>query len=302
MKFLMEFLLMLIGRRWILNSSIHDHQPLVAANPSIKRIVSPCGKRMCLGRKRPIVRYPMLKLKHYLSHIIPPESVDYTERAKPALSKMYQNDTLGDCVVVAIEHTVGVLTGNANNDPLIFEDKDTVAFYSAACGYDPNKPSTDGGCDLQTCITYWQNHGTPEGSNHRIAGFLSVDPSNVHECKAALWLFGNLIMGAEMPDEWITPIPQPGFVWDAAGDPDNSNGHCFASFGYNKDTFTISTWGMLGHITPRAMKKYLAPSVSGELYTVISEDWLNTASHLAPNSLDWQTLVADFKALGGVVS
>ncbi len=36
-----------------------------------------------------------------------------------------------------------------------------------------------------------------------------------------------------MPDAWIDPAPQQsGFVWDVAGDSNDSNGHCFTGLAY----------------------------------------------------------------------
>jgi hypothetical protein len=263
------------------------------------------GRKFRLGRKAPVARYG-LQFSNYLKGLeaIPPapNTADYTPKASTSLSQMYLNDQLGDCVIAGVEHVEGVLTGNANPPPLLYTDAQTKALYSAACGYVDGDPHTDQGCDIQTVLSYWQNHGQPAGSNHRIVGFLAVDPKNIAECQLALWLFENLIFGVGLPDAWVNPMPNaPGFTWDVAGAADMNNGHCFTAFGYDSLSFTIATWGMLGKITNGAISKYAAQSAQGELYTVISQEQLNNATKKAPNGLDWTSLVSDFNALGGKV-
>jgi hypothetical protein len=206
-------------------------------------------------------------------------------------------------VIAAIEHIEGVLTGNAGSKPLLYTNRQTTAFYAAACGYVPHDPNTDNGCDVQQTLAYWENNGAPSGSQHKIVGYLGVDPTNVTEFQTALWLFENLVFGVELPDEWINPFPSAsGFVWDVAGPPDPDNGHCFPGCGYTAQGVTIATWAMTGLVTNAAVAQYAASAASGELYVVISQDQLNAASEIAPNGFDWDQLVADFQALGGTVA
>lgn len=264
------------------------------------------GRQFKLGRKTPVVRYPSLKFSNYLTSSVgalptPPASIDYTSKASASLNEIYLNDQLGDCVIAAVEHVEGVLTGNANPPTLLYTDSQTKALYSAACGYQGTE-ATDQGCDVQTVLSYWQTHGQPSGSNHKIVGYLAVDPTNIQECQLALWLFENLIFGVGLPDAWVNPMPEsPGFTWDVAGDADQNNGHCFPAFGYDSNGFTICTWAMLGTITNAAVSKYAAASSGGELWVVISQEQLNAATQKAPNGLDWTSLVNDFNALGGKV-
>jgi hypothetical protein len=267
---------------------------------ALKRIQHPDGRTFGFGRKCPLVRFPFPRLKRYLlPNIIPPPTCDYSTAAASSLRQMYKNDILGDCVIAMVEHLEGVLTGNAGEPPLLYTDDQTIAYYSTVCGYNLSDPSTDQGCDVQTVLTYWENNGAPSGSSHKIAGILSVDPTNILECQMAVWLFENLIFGVELPNAWISSPPAPGFIWDIAGDAVPENGHCFPAIGYDSNKFLISTWAMLGHITNAAVTKYCVPSVNGELYTVISQDQINVATQLAPNGFNWAQLLADFQAMGG---
>jgi hypothetical protein len=255
-----------------------------------------------LGRKRPIARGPRFSLKNYLTRSFPdpPSSCDYTQAASSALSQMYDNDKLGDCVIAGIAHVVGVMTGNAGQEPFLYTSDQIIALYSAIGGYVPGNPDTDRGCDEETALNYWENNGAPAGSTHKIAGWLAVDSTDPTECRAALWLFENLYFGMELPDDWVNPFPSDsGFVWDVAGDPDPQNGHCVAGFAYNSNGIVIDTWGLQGLLTDAAIAKYANPQAQSGLYTVVSMDSINRATQKAPNGFDWSQLIADFDSLGG---
>lgn len=269
---------------------------------TVKHPVS--GHSFKLGRKRPIARCPRFALKNYLTRgtPAPPASTDYTKAAAKALSEMYDNDTLGDCVIAGMAHVVGVLTGNAGTKPVIYTNKEIIGLYSAIGGYVPGDPSTDQGCDEQTALNYWENNGAPSGS-HKIAGWMTVDATNQQECETAMWLFENLYFGIELPDAWINPAPSAsGFVWDVAGASDPNNGHCVVGVGYNATGVTIDTWGMTGTMTWKAVAKYPTQASGGELYTVVSMDALGKASQKAPSGFDWSQLIADFDSMGGNVA
>lgn len=257
-----------------------------------------------LGRTRPKAYHPRLRLNNYLLKSLPPPPLtcDYTPLASSALSQMYGNDTLGDCVIAGIAHVVGVLTGNSDsNNPFIYTQDQIVALYSAIGGYILGDDSTDNGCDEETALAYWQQNGAPIGS-HKIVGRLAVDSTNLEECQNALYLFENLVFAVELPNEWISPFPSaPGFIWDVAEDPDPNNGHSFISAGYDSSSFKIDSWGMLGNITNEAVAKYASASSNGQLFTVLSQDSIARASQKAPSGFDWSQLVADFDSLGGAV-
>jgi hypothetical protein len=272
---------------------------------AVKTITTQEGRVIRFGRKRPPVLpvTGVLRLGKFLSPLlVPPTSVDYRPDAAAALSQMYLNDKLGDCVCAGIGHIEGVLTGNEPAASLIFTDAQIEALYSGACGYVPGQPNTDNGCDIAPTLQYWMAHGAPVGSTHKPAGFISVNPENQTEVELAIWLFENVIPGIELPDAWVNPFPGPGFVWKKAGAPDPNNGHCPPGISYNPQGMIISTWGMTGTMEWDAVAYYCAAAQGGELYTVISQDALNAASGLAPAGVDWAQLVADFNALGGNLS
>jgi len=272
---------------------------------SVKTLTHPNNPKQTfrLGRNRPVARCPRFSLRNYLTREIapPPATCSYAKPAAKALSNIYMNDTLGDCVIAGIGHVVGVLTGNAGV-PFIYTNEQIVELYGAIGGYIPGDPATDKGCDEQTALNYWENKGAPAGSN-QIAGWLSVNAADPAEFRTALYLFENLYFGLELPDAWINPMPsEPGFVWNVAGASDPNNGHCVVGVGYTAEGVTIDTWGMTGLITNKAVGKYAVPDSGGELYTVVSQDGISKASDKAPNGFDWSQLIADFDSMGGHVT
>ena len=253
------------------------------------------------GRNRPIARGPRLSLRNYLmqSAPAPPPTCDYRAKGYKALSQMYGNDTLGDCVIAGIGHLVGCFTGNSGAGEVILTPKEIIALYSAIGGYVPGDASTDNGCDEVTALNYWENNGAPTGL-HRISGWLAVDPTNPVEVRTALWLFENLVFGVELPDAWVNPFPAgSNFTWDLAGAPDPNNGHCVVGCGYAARGVVIDTWGIAGVMTDAAIAYYADSEQGGALYTVLSPDTIGKAQAKAPNGFDWSQLLADFDSMLG---
>jgi len=267
---------------------------------SIKTIDLPfLGQKVCFGRKRPVEKFK-LRFTTYNTGIlpIPPRAVDYTNKALPSLNKVYLNDQLGDCVIAGGSHMRGITSGNATGTPVLFTPSEIIAMYSAIGGYVPGNPATDNGCDENTAGSYWMSTGFPDGV--KWLGFVGIDAANKTEVMQAIDLFEAVMLGIELPDAWVNPMPSsPGFVWDLAGEPDPENGHCVISGGYDDVGVIINSWGMLGKITWEALAKYASHQSGGQLFLAVSADMIAKGQNKAPNGMDWDTLKADFAALGG---
>jgi len=259
------------------------------------------GKNVKLGRRRPISGGPRLRLGSYLKASLPPGpvAIDFSAKGQPALSNIYGNDQLGDCVIAGGYHVVATETGNAGR-LFTASPAQIIADYEAIGGYNPDDPSSDQGCDEPTALNYWVQNGFADGT--KPLGWLAVDATNQSELQSAMYLFENLYFGAELPDEWVNPMPQAsGFTWDAAGPPDPQNGHCVIGVGYTTQGVTIDTWGLLGTLTWAALAKYCVPNVYGAAYVLLTPDQLEKGRVVAPNGVAWSALVADFDAIGGDV-
>lgn len=230
----------------------------------------------------------------------PPSSTNYRAKADGVLRDIYGNDELGDCVVAAGYHVEGEATANSStayHATLAQIIKD----YGAIGGYVPGDPSTDNGCDEETALQYWCKNGFANGV--QLLGYIPIDPSSEVEIKQAIYLFENVFYGVGLPDAWISPFPAgDGFVWDDTGGNANpQNGHAFVGIDYDETGVVIDTWGIEGHVTPRATAKYAANYQGGQLFTLLTPSLIAKGMLRAPNGLDWPTLIADFNSMGGSV-
>ena len=268
----------------------------------VKTLTHPeTGQTLKFGRKRPVARGLRLSLKNYLlpDGLPPiPDACDYSAAASPVLADVFNNDTLGCCVVAGAYHIIGVETGNAGN---LFHatDSEIIADYSAIGGYNGSEES-DQGCSEPDALAYWGEHGFCDGT--KLAGWLCLNPSNQQEIKAAIFLLENAYLGAELPQQWISPFPsKSGFTWDVAGDADPQNGHCIMGFGFNASGILVDSWGLTGLITWSAVAKYCSNSSGGSLYALLTPDQLANAQAKSPQGLNWDQMIADFKAVGGIL-
>lgn len=268
---------------------------------TIKTLIHPMtGQQVKLGRRRPpsYLRRRSVAFERFVGEALPTPPTggcNYASKAAmPALRNIFGNDTLGDCVIAMRAHAVGVFTANAG-DPFVYSQDQVIGMYSQDCGYVPDQPETDQGCDELTVFQDWK-----VGKQHTIVGYVTLDPKNVVQFETAMWLFENLCFAVELPDEWITPFPsKDDFTWDVAGDPNPSNGHAFLGVAYSPTAkhVVIDTWGMLGCMTYAAMAKYACEAAGGGLYSVLSQDIIVRAKQKAPNGFNWVLLEAYLKEL-----
>jgi hypothetical protein len=283
---------------------------------SLKEVYAPhLGRNVKFGRKIPEIILPHPRMSELecikdKSVVLPPDpnTVDWTPKALTCLQQLFMNDSLGDCVIAAIMHALGIWTGNAGT-LVTATQAQVLSAYEAIGGYVPGQPNTDNGCNIQTMFSYFMNNTLPDGS--KLLGYVGVDPTNPTQVIRAINLFENLILGLALPDAWISPFPSAnGFVWDVAGNIDPNNGHCivggggslpgFKVVGYTAEGVVICTWGLLGIITWAALAKYAVNANSGECYSVLNEDIL-TKNGSAPNGFNWLALVQYWDAMGGNV-
>jgi hypothetical protein len=271
---------------------------MLPPDPILRKSVIPPGPGPKFGRNRPVSVGPHFKMRNYLRASLPPPptSCDFSAPASAILSDIMQNDQLGDCVVAALYHYLGVLTGNAGS-PFHATPTQIVSDYSAIGGYVPGDPSTDQGCDEITALNYAVSHGLANGT--KASGWLSVDASNISEVKSTIFLFEGALLTLELPDPYVNPFPSGnGFVWDV-GAPDPNQGHAIMACGFDTKGPMIDTWGMLGTMTWAALAALCTLNAGGGLYVLLTPDILAKGASKAPNGFAWADLIADFDTMGG---
>jgi hypothetical protein len=121
------------------------------------------------------------------------------------------------------------------------------------------------------------------GQPHKIDGYVAVDWTNKELVKAALYIFGNLTLGINLPGDWTRNA-----IWDVT----NSGvvgGHDVTAVGYRADGVVISSWGKLYLITWAAFtsKRWLE-----EVWVLLGPDWYGS-DKLAPSGVNLAALQAD---------
>lgn len=269
---------------------------------ALKEIFAPhLGHTVRFGRQIPQVIAPHMKLKNYLRASLPsaPSTLDLSGPALASLRNVDQNDVLGNCVIAAINHILGVWTGNGGS---LYQTTaaQILAEYSAIGGYVPGDPSTDQGCNMQTALNWIISNPMADGT--KLTAWLGVDATNVNELRAALWLFENLDFGMALPDAWINPFPSAdGFLWNTAGKADPNNGHSVMGYGYDATSVKIDSWALFGGLTYDAIAEYAVANTGGELYVLLSTDVLIRGQQKAPSGVAWGDLITDWDSIGGHV-
>jgi len=224
-----------------------------------------------------------LKLARYLKTAsICPATCDWTSKVwNPG---MMLNDQIGDCTCATTGHMEQTWTAN-DGIQVNISDADILAAYKAVSGYD-GTPQTDNGAIVLDVLKHWQKVGV---GGRKIGAYVEVDTKNLDEVKAAIWLFGGVYYGLDLPnsidgqDTWSVPWYGARF----SGRRGSLGGHAVSAHGYTGDIIKLITWGKIQPMTSK-----FATTYGDEAYAVLSEDWLGP-DNKAPNFFDGATLLAD---------
>lgn len=237
------------------------------------------GKRPVRHDKRTLL------LADYLTGPLPPPPAAQDWARHLAKIGMMLNDQIGDCTCAAAGHAIQIWSSNANREVTV-SDADVVAAYSAITGYSPNDPSTDNGAVELDVLNYWRQTGI---GGHKIAGFVKLEPKNTSHIESAIALFGGTYIGLGLP---ISAQNQN--VWSVVGGPDGEpgswGGHAVYVVEYDAHGLTCITWGQLKRMTWGFWQQYC-----DEAYGILSNDWLNPTTHIAPNGFNIGVLMADLQ-------
>ena len=255
------------------------------------------GQKLFLGRNRPaphVMARRRLRLEDYVMPILPkapPGPLGRLKAALPAVERAYGNLQVGDCTKAGQAHLIGVYTGNANPPAALFADQQVLGDYYRMTG------GLDTGLDEITVLEDWRdNPNGLFGGEHQIRAFLTIDAGNFELLRQAIWLFGGLFSGEELPDEWINNPPSgSGFVWDVAAAPNPANGHCTVAVDYTDQGLITLTWGMWGIMTWPAVKKYLAEADGGELHVPVTEEVCSRLTKMCVAGIKMDQLIDDAK-------
>lgn len=207
-----------------------------------------------------------LTLGRYLSSSLssPPQSVDNT--CGLTQFGMMLNNTLGNCTCAGYGHAEQTWTKSSGTE-WTPTDAQVLALYVGACGYDPNDPSTDQGGDELTVLNYVRQNGF--GGRKTLAAYVDPEPGNIDHIKQAIYLFGGVYIGVQLP---ITAQTQVGSLWQAEigtnGRAGSWGGHAVWCVAYTPSTLTCVTWGSLQQMSWEFWSAY-----TDEAHALLSTDW-----------------------------
>jgi hypothetical protein len=257
------------------------------------------GRCFRLGRHRSAPEHiaRALKFEAYALPGLPAPPAPPLNRISPlagVISRLYANDTYGDCTKAGQAHLIGAYTGLANPPAVTFTDQQIVADYMRLTG------GEDDGLDLITVLNDWRDNTKTclLGAQHKIAGYVAVDATNQQRLRQAIWLFDGVYLGLELSDQFLKTMPaHSGFVMDNTGPGDPNDGHCIVGIDYQVTGIVVLTWGMWGVMTWDAVSQYLSANNGGECYAVLTQESIARASQKAPSGFDFAALQADLQAV-----
>lgn len=243
---------------------------------------------MKFGKLAPKPHRKTLKATRYMAQVpAPPEKVYREYKIPPGMWEMFANDSLGDCTCAAIAHMLMLVTAHTGTMVVPTVDE-VVKVYSAVSGYVPGDDSTDNGAAISDVLDYWQTQGI---SGHKILGWAAIDPTDIVAVKKAIWIFGGIDIGVNLPNIAMTQL-NSGQPWDVVPDDGGiDGGHSVPNFGYGSQGTNCITWGQRQGMSWEWFAKY-----ADEAYAVITQDWMD-AQGKTPSGFDLATLQADLAAL-----
>lgn len=166
------------------------------------------------------------------------------------------NNKYGNCVWAGAAHETMLWTLEGFDVRARFTIKDVLSDYSAATGFDPNKPITDQGTDMQEAASYRRKTGIidAQGVRHKIDSYVALDIGDVDQLALATYLCGACGIGLQLPQSAIDGL---GHTWDVVESSRILGGHYVPVVGRNdQNNFESVTWGDLQDMTPNFYHRY----------------------------------------------
>lgn len=217
-----------------------------------------------------------------------PKEFGHEEATPPIPWAMLGNNAYGDCVVAggAHEHMIWARMGGKQ---LTFNTADVLADFGAITGIPPNAFT---GADMQQAANYRLRTGLmgADGKRHKISAYLRLQPGNLQELRAALYLFGAVGLGLRFPHEWMGQFQRHEAWRITSGMHFTGMGHYVPLVAQRGGNFVGVTWGRFQAIRPSAM------SLCDEAICYVSQEALTAGR--SPEGFDYAGLMADLYALG----
>jgi hypothetical protein len=191
---------------------------------------------------------------------------------------MYLNHVLPDCTAAGVGHATQTFTSGAE----LPSDDDVRALFEATGPPGQERYSLD-------VLNHWRTAGFGADQT-KIFAYVQIDPDDRPHVECAMWLFGGLYAGLQLPrtaqhhEHWTL-----GSGRDA--EPGSWGGHCVWVPDYSADGLVCVTWGRLVGMTWDFWERYCE-----ECYAILSAEWA-TADKPAPNGFNLHHLIQDLATI-----
>lgn len=180
--------------------------------------------------------------------------------------KMLGNDSWSDCVFAGAAHETMVWgrMGNTSNVGAHFTDANVLSDYAAVTGFDPKKPDTDQGTDMQEAASYRRKTGIvdSEGNRHKIDAYVSLRAGHVDDLMTATYLTGAAGVGLRFPDSAMDQFDRHE-AWSVVKGPAPGSGHYVPCIGRDAaGNILVVTWGRVQAMTPEFYTKFCDEAVA----------------------------------------
>jgi hypothetical protein len=249
------------------------------------------GRR--LGRRTP-KRAAALRLGPLLTGSVPahPPAADHFAAVHDW--GLYRNDTYGDCGPTSVANDRKLVTRYLTGAESSPSQADVFDLYrrSGNPDFDPNNPGGpgDGGVDMQTMCEALVAGGI---GGRRALAFAQVDTSSPDEAKAAISIFGSLLLGVTLQAAQQTQTDNG--LWDYQRSP-VWGGHAVLAGRYGVSgsgaDIAVITWGEVVSTTDAFWEHQVE-----EAWVVIWPEHLGTTEF--QQGVDLAQLAADYEALTG---
>lgn len=224
-----------------------------------------------------------------------PASVGHYQLLPKSGWGMLGNDEYGDCAWAGPAHETMLWT-KLGGHAATFTTADVLADYAAGTGFDPNAGPpganpTDQGSNVRDVANYRRKTGIVDahGHRHKIGAYVAVHPDNFAHCRAAVYLFGALGIGFQVPQSAMTQFEnhQP---WDVVPGSPVEGGHYVPVLGIDPVYLYVVTWGRIQVMTRRFFATYC-----DEAYAYLSVEQLTNGK--SPEGFNLAQLTADLPAV-----
>jgi hypothetical protein len=248
------------------------------------------GRR--LGRRPHDPNRRTLQLGRYLTGVVPAHPAAANHFSEVVDWGLYENDQFGDCGPTSVANCRKLITrylGGAEHSP---SQADVFDLYrrSGNPTFDPATGVDDNGVDMKTMLQAVVSGGI---GGVKALAFASVDVSNLDEVRAAVSIFGSLLLGVDL--EVAQQTQTNNGLWDYQSSS-QWGGHAVLTGAYTSSAtggdLSVVTWAEVVALTDSFWQHQVQ-----EAYVVVWPEHLGATGF--QQGVNLSSLAADYTALTG---